>query len=287
MLSLRITLNTTEYGRMAWPERVAHLKRFGFTAFEVGTMPEKPLQDVRKLKKLLKNAGIAVAATHDWYHFFSPDDKSCMEEYERRFIANIERTIELDCDRLVWYTGENTSYPGEKGVGPLLDRLEPVLAKAETLGVQLMLETEFSDHGTDVAGTVAVLETLMRKANHKFLKVNFDAGNIYTAGEEAFPYAYRRLKEWIAHVHVKDVGLYDPSVHAEPCHKQKAHTSWGREVTAIPCPPGEGAINWDSLMRSFLRDGYKGHFSLEPHMDVSQLDGAISKGCEFLTRHLS
>jgi sugar phosphate isomerase/epimerase len=99
------------------------------------------------------------------------------------------------------------------------------------------------------------------------LKLVFDTGNpgITPDFRQPFPYpnqdameCYARLREYIAHVHIKD-GVRDPDT--------------GKERYFFP---DEGQCGVAAIVEELLRTGYDGDFSIEPHMAVVFHDAGVS-----------
>lgn len=122
--------------------------------------------------------------------------------------------------------------------------LETTAAVAQSEGVRLLLENEFSCNVATGAEGAAMLATVKSPA----LGLNWDPGNAYTAGEIPYPNGYETLdKKRIWHMHLKD---------AAPNPK-------GGE--AIWRPIGGGKIDYLGQFRALIKDDYKGTMSLETH----------------------
>ena len=102
-----------------------------------------------------------------------------------------------------------------------------------------------NEHACNI-GTAAETAQVLEAVKHPSLKVVWDPANAMVAGENPFPNGYRRLPpDRIIHVHAKDCQVTD-------------HTpEWG--------PLGTRAIDWKGQIAALLKDGYRGHISLETH----------------------
>ena len=272
-----ISINTTEFNYLEWPKRLQYLKSYGFINLEVGTEWSKN----ETVLNAIKNEGIKISSTHDWFHFFNSNDIETIKKMQKRTIDNLEHTCLLGTDKLIWYTGENEEFKGDKAVDELLRRLEPVLEKAEEMNIIMLLETEFAK-GEDPAASIKLLKKLFTEAKTPFLACNFDAANLYVAGEEPFPYAYEELKPWIRYVHVKDIRKIVSGVHS--AEKMKGQLQIGK-IDAICCPTGEGVINYIGLFEALKKDHYDGYLSLELHMKPEYQDETLKKALEFLKKY--
>ena len=102
-----------------------------------------------------------------------------------------------------------------------------------------------NEHACNI-GTAAETAKVLAALRHPNLKVVWDPANALVAGENPFPEGYQMLSpDRIAHVHAKDCNVTD--------HKPE----WG--------PLGTRAIDWKGQIAALLKDGYRGHISLETH----------------------
>jgi len=132
--------------------------------------------------------------------------------------------------------------PGESTMPPIVRTLLAEAAQqAERAGVRLALENEhicWVDGGMRTAA-------LFREINSPALRINWDPGNAFSAGEEPYPRGYHSVRGLVGHVHVKDARRTGPHT-----------TEW-----AI-----EGEIDWKGQLQALLQDGYDGPFVIETHV---------------------
>ena len=148
------------------------------------------------------------------------------------------------------------------------ERLAPCLELAEQLNVTILLENEFDSAALDPAGTditrrPEVVRELIEQVGSDRFRTNFDPSNYNFAGAEPFPYAYEVLKDVIEYVHVKDGHRLTELGPAHDAELWVRSRDFDREYGW--CPVGEGAVNWDGLLRALVRHGYDGFIALEPH----------------------
>jgi sugar phosphate isomerase/epimerase len=113
--------------------------------------------------------------------------------------------------------------------------------KAAQAGITLALENEhicWADTGERTAA-------LVREIGSPNLRVNWDPGNAYRAGETPFPDGYRAVRGLVGHVHVKDArrsasGAYEWAVH--------------------------GGVDWEGQLHALRADGYQGSVVIETHV---------------------
>ena len=133
---------------------------------------------------------------------------------------------------------------------------EPALM-AERAGMTLVIENEHACCLATGAQTARVLAEIASPA----VRAVWDPGNAFMAGELPFPTGYEAIKDFIAHVHVKDAAV--PAGALAPV--------W----TVV----GEGEIDWAGQLRALKRDGYAGWLSLETHYSGHATREASSRAC--------
>ncbi len=135
--------------------------------------------------------------------------------------------------------------------------LRPILDCCKDNGVYLGVEP----HGPYTANKDRMLRILSLN-DSPWLKVNFDTGNSFLAGED--PYAFlEAIKEKAIHIHAKDIGG------ALLQERGKLH---GTPV-GVAC--GEGAIDWKKVISILSSVNYKGVLSVECGT-VEQAEKSIS-----------
>lgn len=133
----------------------------------------------------------------------------------------------------------------------IVDAFAEPVALAEREGVTLIVENEHACY----IGTGAEAGRLASAINSPNLKVVWDPGNAFFAGEVPFPEGYEAVRPWVAHVHVKDaitVQTADKGMQPE----------W--------CVVGEGEIDYVGQLAALRQDGYTGYLSLETHYRPAQ-----------------
>lgn len=128
---------------------------------------------------------------------------------------------------------------------------------AERAGMTLVIENEHACCLATGAQTARVLAEIASPA----VRAVWDPGNAFMAGELPFPTGYEAIKDFVAHVHVKDA--FVPPGALEP--------QW----TVV----GEGEIDWAGQFAALKRDGYQGWLSLETHYGGHPTKEASSRAC--------
>ena len=134
--------------------------------------------------------------------------------------------------------------------GPLTpdieDRIADALVRpcemAARAGVTLLLENEHACY----LGTGKETARVIEKVGSPALKMIWDPGNAFMAGEQPFPSGYQSARPHLAHLHIKDARATD-----------EGKLEW----TVV----GEGEINYTGQFAALKADGYTGSVSLETH----------------------
>ena len=134
--------------------------------------------------------------------------------------------------------------------GSLTPELEDRIAReltrpceiAERAGVTLLLENEHACY----LGTGKETARVIEKIGSPALKLLWDPGNAFMAGETPFPAGWEAALPHVAHVHVKDARA-------------------GESGEPLWCVVGEGDIDYVGQFAALKASGYSGSISLETH----------------------
>jgi len=138
-------------------------------------------------------------------------------------------------------------------------------AMAERAGVILGIENEHAC----CLGTGAQTARVLEEIGSKSVRAIWDPGNALMAGELPYPDGYAAIKDFVAHVHIKDAAL----------------------PAGAPLPEwavvGKGAIDFAGQLAALKRDGYGGWLSLETHLAEPTKEAASRASLEALQRLLA
>jgi sugar phosphate isomerase/epimerase len=141
--------------------------------------------------------------------------------------------------------------------GPLTPELEDRIASAltrpcelaERAGVTLLLENEHACY----LGTGKETARVIEKIGSPALKMLWDPGNAYMAGETPFPAGWEAAAPHTAHVHIKDA---------------RAQSDGSLKWTVV----GEGQIDYVGQFQALRAAGFSGVVSLETHFKTESGD---------------
>lgn len=141
----------------------------------------------------------------------------------------------------------------------IVDAFAAPVALAEKEGVTLVLENEHACY----IGTGAEAARIAGAINSPSLKIVWDPGNAYFAGELPYPTGYEAVRPWMVHLHIKDGWMVQTP-------DQGLRPQW--------CVVGEGEIDYVGQFAALKRDGYQGFVSLETHYVPKTGSGIDGKG---------
>lgn len=170
-------------------------------------------------------------------------DAQSLLKYHRTELlpASLEYAVRVHAKRVVIFSFARSSQPQNPIPDEIVECLHAAAEQAAKAGLELVIEVEdgyWADTGSHTA-------ELVRRVNHPSLGVNWDAGNACAAGDVPFPDGYQAVREYVKHVHFKDL----------------IHTEDGNCRYAV-----RGEIDWQGQIRALVGDGYDGYISIEPHM---------------------
>ena len=150
----------------------------------------------------------------------------------------------------------------------------PIVRRAESLGVTLVLENEFDAFGWDPAGSdvtrrPAALAQLCERIDSQAFGLTFDPANFRCASVDASDEALPALAEHIRYVHVKDVVTLLDSESSEPTDDWPRYTDHGNVYKTVRL--GYGEVGWVDVITGLAERGYSGFYTLEPHCSKRRL----------------
>lgn len=141
----------------------------------------------------------------------------------------------------------------------IAEAFEGPIALAERENLTLILENEHAC----MIGSGLETKQFMSHIHSPNFRVCWDPGNAFALGENAYPDGYEAVKDYIAHIHVKDA-------------RRVIGPSGGYE--AVWTVIGEGEIDYASQFAALKSDHYNGWISLETHFKPEHGSGVDGKG---------
>jgi len=124
--------------------------------------------------------------------------------------------------------------------------LKAVLRVADRYGIHLGIEPHNA-----ISRTTDGLLRIATLVDSPWLRVNYDTGNAYLAGEDVYA-ALDRIGDRVIHLHAKDISV------------QHSELERGKVAgTPVGCACGDGVIDWERIVRCITRHGFDGVLSVE------------------------
>jgi len=216
------------------------LRHFELRSVSSGRVPDISPTDRRRLLSL---AGEIVLTALSPGFFKTPlDDPLTERQFREGLPRALELASELGIQKMIFFAGRKDNTRRDEATRRAAELLARCAEECEKADVLLLLENEpicWADTG------VHALE-LLERAGHPNIRLNWDPCNCVWAGGTPFPGEYERLREKIAHLHVKDT-------------RQNRHGEF------VGVAIGEGEVGWRSILRALRNDGYAGPYTVETH----------------------
>ncbi|WP_369200349.1 sugar phosphate isomerase/epimerase family protein [Streptomyces sp. PU-14G] len=229
--------------------QIAAIRELGWRRIELRTVERTALGDlapraVRALAHRLRSADLQViclaSRIGNWARPVTTPFETDLAELE----TLLDQCAVLDCRFVRVMSYPNDGLAEGEWAREVIDRLGRLARRAETAGVTLLHENCAGWAGEDAARVLR----LLRETDSPALRLLFDTGN-------GVPYGYdagallRQILPYVEHVHIKDART----------------TPQGSTDYVLP---GDGEARVADCLRTLLEGGYRGAFSLEPHLSA-------------------
>jgi sugar phosphate isomerase/epimerase len=264
----------TDQVSMDFEESLRFIKDLGLEYVEIHALWNKNIEElsddeVAEAKRLVKKYDLKVSLISStlFLQCHLDDSDKGFESIDDYFITisgdydthrkALQRCIELcdifDTDKLRTFGFiKEKEYGDDVVVQKIVEKLKEPVEKVERAGVTLLLENCPHTYLQFGALTKRVIEVLGSGS----FRALWDPANALRSGGKPYPEDYGAIKEYIAHMHAKDLSF---------------------EGTPHMVPLGEGKIDYEGILKSLVDDGYNGVISLEPEYVDS--NGGRPEGC--------
>jgi sugar phosphate isomerase/epimerase len=202
--------------------------------------------EVHRIKRIAQLAGLEILC-------ICPPFFKCRitdEKEVHKHLSYLQRLIEItklfDAQLIrgfsFWKTEDRNHY-----YDMVIERVSEAADICESEGVTLAIENE---HGTFV-GTGKEAQAFYKDVNSKGLRLLWDPGNAFCAGETSYPDGYNKVRHQMIHMHLKD------AIRESGFKKCK----W----VAV----GTGKIDYEGQFKALIEDDYNGGVSIETHYRIN------------------
>ncbi len=249
------------------------------------------LKNSKRIKQLLADKGLRPCCVDNWLYFLNEKEKSRNREI---LLESIEIAEDLGTSFIRIGPFGSSRGSLERAIEKYYRNIEPCLEEAKKKKIILLLENEFGD---DFTRKVVNCLKIFQEINSPFFRLLYDPCNFYIAGEEPFPYAYNKLKEFISYVHIKDAYILKEWTESEkePEERKRGEVQYidseqniiwkdGKisKKDFICTSLGRGGINYFGLLKKMKEDNYSGYLSLEPHVKEQIHTQVIKESVKFI-----
>lgn len=147
--------------------------------------------------------------------------------------------------------------PFAEAMPRIVERLHGLADCAQRAGITLGLENEY----TTLVGTCRDVRHIIDAVDSPALTICWDVASGWYIGEPVIPDGYEHVRGRVCDIHVRDARAHPADV-----------TRHG-EV----CLVGDGAIDWTSILTRLSREGYRGPWTLEPHLFLDDAEGGVRR----------
>lgn len=248
-------------------EEALHLfKRAGLDAAELiwtndysAAIPEEGGEAIiRRIRDVAGELGLEIVGLTPYMSDFNSLDDNLRQRDIDRMHRCIEATAALGATNIRVYAG---SYqPGdsqrEEKWERLVDAMKTLGQHAHEAGVKLCAENHFNTMTVSAAETVALVEAV----NSPGVGILYDQANLAFTYNEPYDVAIPLQRNWISHVHVKDLIFVDDrkEFKADQVARVKAEDRAVRSRVV-----GDGVLDWPAILKALVESGYSGYLSLE------------------------
>ena len=245
---------------------------------EGGILPRISFEgkDLGKAKELLAKYGVGVAAVAHPAAFFTEMVEGSLDDYLATYRAAVDTAVELDAKIVNGYCFHWAMGQANPETEAFVSMLRQAVAYAQDKGVTITLENE----ARDATGTAKAMLRIIEAVGMEGFGTCYDAANYYHGTEEAWPYAYNKLKPYIRYVHIKNGRLHDPEV-----DREEDIGPWMPKLEnqfLHYCPIPDGAVNIEGLLNQMKQDNYDGFCAIEPKVPPDQMEKYYRLDVEYL-----
>ena len=226
-------------------------KSAGFSAYDASDNDLR-FASHREVGRLCEDAGLEIADYIHWMHVTTPDSAKFREAVDRAKAA-VHSALEHGTNRLMLveniFLEDLSAMSRADATKKLVDAFGEIVEYATGYGVTVMFE-DFPSPALPLC-TSSECGELLRSVPG--LKLVFDTANMLALEEDPVEF-YTKLRQYVAHVHLKDV-VYttspDPSL------------TGGRKKMISRTLHGQGIVDFPALLKLLRADNYDGFATVE------------------------
>ncbi|MBS7614648.1 sugar phosphate isomerase/epimerase [Candidatus Bathyarchaeota archaeon] len=232
-------------------------KELGLDCIELRGCWNKNIKDltnaeVQKIKAMAKRSGLKVVCISSPFFKCNVTNEKEVKEHLKFLPRVIEITKLFDSKIVRGFAFWSVKNPGQYW-NAVIENLREAAEKCNEEGVVLALENEYST----LVGTGKESKKAIEEVGSKNLRLVWDPGNAFCAGEVPYPDGYLNARDYMVHMHLKDA-------------VRDKKTGEVRFVAV-----GSGEIDYEGQFEALKKDKYNGCASIETHYRINN-DGEKS-----------
>jgi len=140
------------------------------------------------------------------------------------------------------------------------------LSEVQDLAKQYNIKAIVETHHQTIAPTASLAYRLVQSFEPQHVGVLYDPGNMVHEGYENHRMGLELLGPYLAHVHVKNAGWFEPETKDSQKANMTGKSSGLALNTAWKCqwtPLTEGMVDWVQMVRDLRAVGYDGYYGIE------------------------
>ena len=244
-------LHEIENGNIEFTKMFKQAKAAGFSAYDASDNDLR-FASHREVCRLCEDAGLEIADYIHWMHVATPDNAKFRESVDRAK-ETVHSALEEGTNRLMLveniFLEDLSAMSRADATKKLVDAFGEIVEYAAGYGVTVMFE-DFPSPALPLC-TSSECGELLRSVPG--LKLVFDTANMLALDDDPTEF-YTKLRQYVAHVHLKDV-VYttspDPSL------------TGGRKKMISRTLHGQGIVDFKTLYRLLRADKYDGFATVE------------------------
>lgn len=221
---------------------------WGIDCFELKRIHHKRVPDVTRnevdiIKSVIRSKEVTLCSLAPGL-FKIPLEPHSIAEEQGRLEQSLNLAEDLEVKKIIIFGFQrDRERTPDQAVSQIADVLGAAAERARARGCRLYVENERGQWTEDPG----ILARVMSAVNSPALGVNWDPGNVIgTRTVNPYPEGYEIIRQWVGHLHVKDL-----FVDAEGHHQN--------------IMMGQGEVNWVGQFEALMKDGFDEFAVIEPH----------------------
>lgn len=208
----------------------------------ISRVPNIAPSKINIIKRVIEEYGITITTLSPGL-FKIPLRSEAMETHKGELLRkSFDLARELGTTKVTVFGIQRSPRDRREDYGRVLQIIGEAAVSAESEGFTLMLENEagwWADTGTNTARLVGDIGS-------KALKINWDPGNAFSAGETPYPDGYEAVRDSVANVHIKQAVRDEQNI----VHLLKS---------------SGGYLNLKGQLEALEKDNFEGYVAVETH----------------------